>query len=179
MLLNIVDIYDKLANVKVIAKSKMEQLGLTDYLMEKYAGKETKSQWRDIDNIGLVKELCSRLDDKSLNIVEQVRAQVEYLGCSDYVNSGIDDEYYIVTGYTVYSDSAKPSLVLHHISDGQEVKCRIRQANVFKAQPFGAFSVLQVPYIRYAFRKKMIDGEWVDTDEREAVLEEYNVIKNV
>lgn len=177
-LLNIVDIYDKFANVKVLAKSKMEQLGISDYLMVKYAEKETKSQWRGIDNNGLINELCGRLKDESLNVVDQVKADMEFLSYTDYVNADMSDDYYIVTDYTTYKDSAKPSLVLRRIHNGEEVRCRIKQAAIFKAQPFGQFAVLRVPYISYAFRKKLIDGKWVDTDEREAILEEYEVIKN-
>ena len=177
-LLNIVDIYDKFASVKVLAKSKMEQLGISDYLMVKYAEKETKSQWRGIDNDGLINELCGRLKDESLNVVDQVKADIEFLSYTDYVNADMSDDYYIVADYTTYKDSAKPSLVLRRIHNGEEVRCRIKQAAIFKAQPFGQFAVLRVPYITYAFRKKLVDGKWVDTDEREAILEEYEVIKN-
>lgn len=177
-LLNIVDIYDKFASVKVLAKSKMEQLGISDYLMVKYAEKETKSQWRGIDNDGLINELCGRLKDESLNVVDQVKADIEFLSYTDYVNADMSDDYYIVVDYTTYKDSAKPSLVLRRIHNGEEVRCRIKQAAIFKAQPFGQFAVLRVPYVTYAFRKKLIDGKWVDTDEREAILEEYEVIKN-
>ena len=177
-LLNIVDIYDKFANVKVLAKSKMEQLGISDYLMIKYAEKETKSQWRGIDNDGLIKELCGRLKNESLNVVDQVKADMEFLQYTDYMNPDMSDDYYIVIDYTTYKDSAKPSLVLHRICNGENVKCRIKQAAIFKAQPFGQFAVLRVPYITYAFRKKLVDGKWMDTDEREAILEEYEVIKN-
>lgn len=177
-LLNIVDIYDKFASVKVLAKSKMEQLGISDYLMVKYAEKETKSQWRGIDNDGLINELCGRLKDESLNVVDQVKADIEFLSYTDYVNADMSDDYYIVADYTTYKDSAKPSLILRRIHNGEEVRCRIKQAAIFKAQPFGQFAVLRVPYITYAFRKKLIDGKWVDTDEREAILEEYEVIKN-
>ena len=177
-LLNIVDIYDKFASVKVLAKSKMEQLGSSDYLMLKYAEKETKSQWRGIDNDGLINELCGRLKDESLNVVDQVKADIEFLSYTDYVNADMSNDYYIVADYTTYKDSVKPSLVLRRIHNGEEVRCRIKQAAIFKAQPFGQFAVLRVPYITYAFRKKLIDGKWVDTDEREAILEEYEVIKN-
>lgn len=177
-LLNIVDIYDKFASVKVLAKSKMEQLGISDYLMVKYAEKETKSQWRGIDNDGLINELCGRLKDESLNVVDQVKADIEFLSYTDYVNTDMSDDYYIVTDYTTYKDSAKPSLVLRRIHNGEEVRCRIKQAAIFKAQPFGQFAVLRVPYFTSVFRKKLVDGKWVDSNEKELLLEEYEVIKN-
>lgn len=177
-LLNVVDIYDKFANVKVLAKSKMEQLGISDYLMVKYAEKETKSQWRGIDNDGLINELCGRLKDESLNVVAQVKADIEFLSYTDYVNADMSDDYYIVTEYTTYKDSAKPSLVLHRISDGKELRTRIKQAAIFKAQPFGMFAVLRVPCFTSVFRKKFVDGKWIDSEEKELLLEEYEVIKN-
>lgn len=177
-LLNIVDIYDKFASVKVLAKSKMEKLGISDYLMVKYAEKETKSQWRGIDNNGLINELCGRLKDESLNVVDQVKADIEFLSYTDYVNANMSDDYYIVTDYTTYKDSAKPSLVLRRIHNGEEVRCRIKQAAIFKAQPFGQFAVLRVPYFTSVFRKKLVDGKWVDSNEKELLLEEYEVIKN-
>lgn len=177
-LLNIVDIYDKFSKIKVVAKNKMESLGLSGYLMAKYAGKETKSQYRDIDNHGLIKELCGKLKNENLNIVEQVKAELEYLGNVNYVNQSVADDYYIVTGYTVYRDSAKPSLVLRRICDGKETKCRIKQASIFKHNPFGQFSILKVPSFTSAPRKRLVDGKWVDTDEFENLLEEYQVVKN-
>lgn len=177
-LLNIVDIYDKFASVKVLAKSKMEQLGISDYLMVKYAEKETKSQWRGIDNDGLINELCGRLKDESLNVVDQVKADIEFLSYTDYVNADMSDDYYIVTEYTTYKDSAKPSLVLRRIHNGEDVRTRIKQAAIFKAQPFGMFAVLRVPCFTSVFRKKLVDGKWIDSDERELLLEEYEVIKN-
>ena len=72
-LMQISDIYDKFAMCKIISKKKMEELGLSEYLMKKYAGKETASQYRNIDNIGLITELSSRLEDKSMSVVDQVK----------------------------------------------------------------------------------------------------------
>lgn len=85
-LLNVINIYDKFGSVKIIAKKKMEELGLSEYLMEKYSGKETKSQYREIDNDGLIKEICSRLDNKSMSISDQVKFDIEHLEYTDYVN---------------------------------------------------------------------------------------------
>jgi DNA polymerase-3 subunit alpha len=176
-LLNIIDIYDKFANAKIIAKNKMESLGISDYLMTKYAGKETKSQYRDLDNQGLIKELCNKLEDKPMNVVEQVKFDMEYLEYTTYTNSQMADYYYIVIGFTTYQDATKPTLILRNINNGEEVKTRIKQSKVFKAQPFGQFSILKIDYFTYEFKKKMVNGKWQNTDETEPILEEYELIK--
>ena len=176
-LLGVVDIYNKFAHSKIIAKKKMDELGVSDYLMQKYAGKETKSQWRELDNAGLIKELCCRLDNNQLNVVDQVKAEIEYLGYVNYVNPKMADDYYIVTSFVVYKDECRPSITARRICDGTEINTRIKQANVFKESPFGLFSVLQIEDFTYDFKKRKIDGNWISTDEQEPILESYYVVK--
>lgn len=177
-LLNMIDIYDKFANAKIIAKNKMESLGVSDYLMTKYAGKETKSQYRELDNQGLIKELCNKLENKSMNVVEQVKFDMEYLEYTTYINSQMADYYWIVVGFTTYNDATKPSLILRNINNGEEVKTRIKQSKIFKAQPFGQFSILHIDGFTYEFKKRVVDGKWQSTDETEPILEEYEVMHN-
>ena len=176
-LLDVVDVYDKFANAKIIAKKKMEELGVSDYLMNKYAGKETKSQWRDLDNQGLINELCGRLENKSLNITEQIKAELTYLGYVNYINENMDMGYYIVIDFVTYKDPCRPSLVLYRICDGTEVKCRIKQAKTFKESPFGLYSILKISGFTGEFKKRKIGDEWVSTDEVESILESYEVVK--
>lgn len=176
-LLDVVDIYDKFANSKIIAKKKMDELGVSDYLMQKYAGKETKSQWRQLDNQGLINELCNRLENKSLDIVSQVRAEMDYLGYVNYVNSNMADDYYIVTGFVTYKNPCTPNLVLRRICDGEEIHGRIKQSKVFKESPFGMYSILKIEGFTYDFKSKKINGEWQKSDEREIVLENYECMK--
>lgn len=176
-LLGVVDIYNKFAHSKIIAKKKMDELGVSDYLMQKYAGKETKSQWRELDNAGLIKELCCRLDNNQLNVVDQVKAEIEYLGYVNYVNPKMADDYYIVTSFVVYKDECRPSITARRICDGTEINTRIKQANVFKESPFGLFSVLQIEGFTYDFKKRKVDGNWISTDEQEPILESYYVVK--
>ena len=177
-LLNVIDIYDKFANAKIIAKNKMESLGVSEFLMTKYSGKETKSQYRELDNQGLIKELCNKLENKPMSIVEQVKFDMEYLEYTTYINSQMADYYYIVIDFVTYNDPCKPTLVLRNIHNGEEIKTRIKQSKIFKSQPFGQFSILKIDGFTYEFKKKVVDGKWQSTDETEPILEYYEVIKN-
>ena len=177
-LLNIIDIYDKFADAKIIAKKKMEELGVSDYLMAKYSGKETASQYRDLDNQGLIKELCSKLENKSLNVVDQVKADMEFLEYTDYINDKMAEDYFIVVDFKIYKDATRPSLLLRRICNGEELKTRIKQSSIFKRNPFGCFSVLRIDGFTYEFKKKLDGDKWISTDETEPILEEYEVVKN-
>lgn len=176
-LLNVVDVYDKFANAKIIAKNKMESLGVSEYLMTKYAGKETKSQYREIDNQGLIKELCGRLKNESLNITEQMKYELDCLNYVEYMNPNMSDNYYAIVSFVTYKDACKPYVVLRRICDGDEIKARIKQSKVFKENPFGLLSILKIDILTYEFKKKSVGSEWVDSDETECVLREYEVVK--
>lgn len=176
-LLECIEVYEKLAKAKQISKSKLEQLGVSDFLMAKYSGKETKAQYREIDNVGLMTEICSRIPNKSMNAVEQVKFDMEYLQYTTYSNKDIVNTYYIVVDFYTFKDVCKPTVILRNLHSGEEMKTRIKQAKVFKEKPFGRFSILEIEDFAYEHKRKVINGEWVCTDEIEPVLQSYAVIK--
>ena len=166
-----------LLTVKQIKKDKMEELGISEYLMKKFAGKETEKQYSQIDNVGLVENLAERLENKSMNVVDQVKFEKEYLEYVVYTNPRVSEKYYIVTSFTTYRNPATPYLVLHRIKDGVDIKTRIKKSSVFKDQPFGEYSILKINEFTRSYKSKMINGSWQKTDEAEDVLEQYEVIK--
>ena len=176
-LLKIIDIYDKFATAKVIAKNKMESLGINEYLMTKYAAKETKSQYRELDNEGLIKELCSKIENKPLSITEQIKFEIEYLGYAVYTNPSIADYYYIITEFEQYKDASRPYFTLYNLKTGESIKTKIRQGKIYKENPFGLYSVLDIRGFTYKNKTKLVDGEWTKTEELEAIVETYEVIK--
>ena len=176
-LLKIIDIYDKFATAKIIAKNKMESLGVNEYLMTKYAAKETKSQYRELDNDGLIKELCSKVENKPLSITEQIKFEIEYLGYAVYTNPNIADYYYIVTEFEQYKDASRPYFALYNLKTGESIRTKIRQSKIYKENPFGLYSVLDIRGFTYKNKTKLVDGEWTKTEELEAIVEIYEVIK--
>ena len=155
----------------------MESLGLTEYLMAKYAGKETPKQYSQIDNIGLINELTQRLDNKALNIIEQVKLEKQFLEYVVYTNPNVNDQYYIVTEFIQYKNPSTPYLVLHRVCDGEDIKSRIKQGKIFKEQPFGEYSILKINEFSMQNKKKCIAGVWQEADELEPILSTYEVIK--
>ena len=155
-----------------------EKYGITEFLVKKYAGKETAKQYGDIDNIGLLNELMrDYIKNSSLSLKEQVKVEIEYLQYSTYANSDVDESYYIVVDYKTFSDAAKPTVILKQINTGIETKTRIKQAKIYKQNPFGLYSILQIECFDYDLKKKYIDGQWKTTDETEPVLTNYSVVK--
>ena len=176
-LLSVNDVYNKFANAKIIAKKKMEELGLSEYLMAKYSGKETASQYREINNSGLIKELCNQINNESLGIIEQISSEVEFLGYASYTNKDISEHYYIVTNFDDSRSATRPMCILYRICDGEKIETRVNRSEVFKRNPFGLFSVINMPVITYEYKKIKDGDKWVDSDEMRVIMAEYEVIK--
>ena len=176
-LLKVNDVYNKFAEAKIIAKKKVEELGLSEYILQKYCGKETPSQWRDIDNDGLIKELCGKIENKSLGIKEQIGAEVEYLGYANYTNKDISEHYYVVTRFDDSKCATRPYCTLYRICDGEKIDTRVNRSEIFKQNSFGLFSIINMPTMTYEYKKVKDGDKWVDSDEKKIVMKEYEVIK--
>jgi DNA polymerase-3 subunit alpha len=112
-----------------------------------------------------------------MNIVEQVKAEKQFLEYVTYTNPKVNEQYYIVTSFTHYKNPLTPYLVLHRIKDGEDIKTRIKQGKIFKEQPFGEYSIIKVKDFSMQYKKKCIAGVWQETDELEPILTSYEVIK--
>lgn len=168
-------------NCSVISKKNIDNYstyGLSEYLVKKYSNKETQSQYREIDNIGLLSELCNKIENKSMNVVEQMKFEKEYLQYIEYINPKISDNYYVVIDFKTYKNSTQPYLIVRNISSGEELKTRIKRGNIYKSKPFGEFSILKIYGFIWDFKRKKVGDDWIITDEKEPILEEYEVIKN-
>lgn len=177
-LLDIVDIHNRFYGKKVIAKKKLDELGVSEFMMKKYAGKETASQYRDLDINGLVEALCSKLENKPINIVEQIKAEIEFLGYVETVWANMSDDYYAIIQFETYKDECRPYVALRRICDGEEIKARVKQKKVFQHDPFGLYSVLKISCLTYEYKKRKVGEEWVNSDEMVCVLDSYEVIKD-
>lgn len=177
-LLNVIDVYEKFSSCKQIKKSRLESLGLSEYLMKKYSNKETAALYKEIDNIGLINELCEHLENRAMGIIESMKFEKEFLEYIIYVNPEVKDYFYIVTEFKVYKDATKPYITARQVQTGAEIKTRIKLGKIFKENPFGLYSVLKIKEFQKEFKKRPnAEGKWVSTDELEDVLYEYEVIK--
>lgn len=166
-----------LLTVKQIKKDKMEELGISEYLMKKFAGKETEKMYSCINNIGLVESLSERLENKAMDVVSQVKFEQEYLEYVVYTNPRVSEKYYIVTTYKTFKEARKPYCTLHNIKTGEDVKTKIKSVKLYEANPFGEYSILKVNEFTMMPKTKNVNGQWVKTDELEPILTDYEVIK--
>jgi DNA polymerase-3 subunit alpha len=174
---SVIYIYDKFNSCKIIKKDKLEELGLSEYYMKKYAGKETEKQYSNLDNLGIIKELCSKLENKAMSVIEQIKFEMEYLEYVTYINSNVSEKFYVVLDFKTYKDKLKPYLLLRNIKTGEELKTKIKQGQLFRENPFKQFSILKVEEFTEQFKSRLVCGEWKKIDELEKILTDYTVVK--
>ena len=174
-----IQLLPSIRNCNTIKKDKLEQYeqyGITEYLLKKYAN-ETAKQYNKIDNIGLLNELVLKLENKPMSIQDSVKFEKEYLQYITYVNVDMADYYYIVIDFKTYKDDTRPYLILRQLQTGKEIKTRIKQSKIYKSAPFGEFSILKIEGFTEDFKGKYVNDEYIKTNERELILEEYEVIR--
>lgn len=162
-LLKIKELFDKFYKVKTLKKDKLESLGLSEYVVQKYAEKETPKQYSGIDNLGLLHYLTSNLKDTCISIPAQIKAEEEYLGYVTYVNPDMK-EYYVVLDYKVYDDPCRPYFSLYSLSTGEKVSCKINDRKIYNRNPFGHYSIIH-------------SSNFIKSDDKWTPLERYEVIK--
>lgn len=176
-LLNVTELYDNIYSKKQINKKDLDKLGLSEYLIKKYSNKETECLYKEIDNIGLINEMCKTIENKPMSIIEHIKFEVEYLGCTTYINPTVNEKYYVVLDFKTYKNPLTPYLIIRNIKTGEEIKTKITSGKTFKENPFGRYSILKIFNLKDSFKKKKIGEDWVVTNELEQVLVGYEVIK--
>ena len=195
-LLNIVNLYDgvkitpegvkspktilpPIRTCKQFKKDKLEtyrEYGVTENLIKKYSSKETAKQYSQIDNLGLLTELCKTIPNEQMSIKDYVRFEKENLDYVTYVNPDMSEDYYIVTDFKVYKNATKPVLVIRNIKTGEDTEISIQQSKIFKQNPFGCYAILKIQGFTWVYKRKEVNGKWVATDTLIPVLEEYEVM---
>jgi DNA polymerase III alpha subunit len=119
-LLDFIPYYNYISDAKVISKKKLPELDQHDLNLEsiiKSVSRETKSQYRDINNESILQEVWDRLPDNSISIKELIEAQKDYLG---YVNVQLDTDKnncMVMNINTKY----KPKLTLMSLATGKKI----------------------------------------------------------
>ena len=195
-LLNIIDLYDgikitptgvkspktilpPIRTCKQFKKDKLEtyrEYGIAENLIKKYSEKETAKQYSQIDNLGLLTELCKTMPNEQMSIKDYVRFEKENLDYVTYVNPDMADDYYIVTDFKVYKNATKPVLIIRNIKTGEDTEISIQQSKIFKQNPFGCYAILKIQGFTWVYKRKEVNGKWVATDTLIPVLEEYEVM---
>ena len=132
---------------------KKEKITLDDETMNKFAT-STDKMYKITDSEGLIKELCNRVDDKSIPIKERLTAEAEYLGYIDYINPKATNYGYVLDIDTKYS----PRIKIYRLDTGETVTYKLAKKD-YNNNPISNHDLLKFTFERRN-KSRLVDGKW-------------------
>ncbi|WP_087554769.1 PHP domain-containing protein [Clostridioides difficile] len=179
-LIQMTKIYDNLYDRKQINKNEkgFKKLGLKESLVKKYAGKETKKLYKDLNIIKIVEEMTKDIEDKDINIKEKISLEIEYLGYPNTILSNLKSDLYYVIFIKTYKNKKSITYYpeLYNIKTGQNKKWKLKDYITFSETPFKEGDLIEIHHYDKEIKKQEIDkGKWVETNEFNYVITSWEV----
>lgn len=152
-----------------LKKEKAFNLGIDYDFLRSHCNKETAKQFNGINAIAIIKEMTSKFNEKS-TLKEIVAARMEVLGYIDIV----DKKY---AGYCVCTDlnvEYSPKVKLYALANGNTIPVKINK-KIFKSNPIKRGDIVKVENQYKKPKMKKVNGEWIETDEKEWWITDYKV----
>ena len=132
---------------------KKEKTTLDDETMSKFAT-STDKMYKITDSEGLIKELCNRVEDKSIPIKERLTAEAEYLGYIDYINPKATNYGYVLDIDTKYS----PRIKMYRLDTGETVTYKLAKKD-YNNNPISNHDLLKFTF-EHRNKSRLVDGKW-------------------
>lgn len=165
-------LFDKYYGKKQMKKEKLYEEGLDFDVIRKYAGKETPKMFSNLDSVGLINELISTIPNEKTTLRTIIAYQIENLGYVDVV----DKKY---AGYCVVTDlnvDYSPKLKLYALANGNTIPVKIDK-KTFKNQPLRRGDIIKVTRQNKKPKMRKVDGKWIETEEKEWWVTEYEYVR--
>ena len=150
-----------------IKKEKAFDLGIDYDVIRKHCESETIKTFMKIDAKSIIDDICKNFTEKS-TFKEKLLSRYDVLGYMDIV----DKKY---SGYCFVEDlnvDYSPKLKLYALANGNTIPVKINK-KIFNNKQVKRGDIIKVLNQYKQPKKKMIDGEWVDTEEKEWWLSDY------
>ena len=165
-------LFDKYYGKKQMKKEKLYEEGLDFDVIRKYAGKETPKIFSNLDSVGLINELISTIPNEKTTLRTIIAYQIENLGYVDVV----DKKY---AGYCVVTDlnvDYSPKLKLYALANGNTIPVKIDK-KTFKNQPLRRGDIIKVTRQNKKPKMRKVEGKWIETEEKEWWVTEYEYVR--
>lgn len=163
-------LYNQYYGKKQLKKDKAFELGLDYDIVRKYSTKETPKMFSGLDSIGMLRELVSTIPNEPTKLRTMIEYQVENLGYIDIV----DKTYSGLCVVTDLNVDFSPKLNLYALANGNNIPVKIDK-KTFKANPVRRGDIIKVTSQYRKNKMKKVDGQWVQSDEKEWWLAEYKI----
>lgn len=173
-LLKCISIWDKF-NMKQINRDRIEELGVTESFLANY-GTITPKMINKIDSNRLREDLINGLNKTMLEdtAFDVIRYQFEILGSSNYTDVRCLE--YIAYVYNLELNKYGTAFAdLYYVNSGCTTKVKVDK-RAYEKNPIQANHFYSTEIIS-KYKRRKIEGEWVELDETEDVLINYYALE--
>lgn len=175
-LLKCVKVFDNITTKKQFKKESLP-LDLTEENIRPFAGKETEKIFKDVDVIGLTKQIIKGYDkEETLSLKEIFEIELENLGYVSHIDSNYDSDIVLVENLNI-NRYGVAFVDLYRIKDGAKTNIKIDK-NYFKEKPLSKGDIIRVVEFKDKEKKKRDEkGRWVGTGVYEKILTKYGMVE--
>ncbi len=169
-LLTVSNLFSKYYGKKQMKKDKALEDNLDFEVIRSCSQKETQKTFMGLDSVLLLNKLVKEIPDEKTSLKTKIAYQIENLGYVDIV----DKRY---AGYCVALDlnaDYSPRLKLYALANGNTIPVKVSK-KIYKENPIRRGDIIKVENQYRKPKMKKIDGEWVETDEKEWWISEYKM----
>lgn len=166
-LLEIFKLYIAYGTKKQISKDKIM---LPEETVLKYAT-ATSKLYKVFNMNGLLSEMCSTIEDKSISLSEIIAAEIEYLGYIQTTIPSLNDNYYAIVD--INDKYANRVVKLYRLNNGDMITVKIK-GKVFVDNPVKKNDIIKTLDISEEPKwGKTPEGEWYRKEETELILKKW------
>lgn len=164
------DLFSKYYGKKQMKKDMVLEDKLDFDIVRRHSEKETPKTFIGIDSIAMLKELIKKIPNEKTGLRTKIAYQIENLGYVDIVNK----KY---AGYCVALDlnvDYSPRIKLYALANGNTIPVKVSK-KVYKDNPIKRGDIVKVEQQYRKPKMRKVDGEWIETDEKEWWISEYKI----
>lgn len=137
---------------------------------------KNKTAYVELENELLLKFIFSKIDDEGFTLRERLAFDINYYGKLKLTNSKFPMNVYYVIEFETFKDKSKPVVQLYRLKDGQIIKTRVINSELFMNNPFNKHSIVVVNEFKEKPKRKKIGENWVKVDnEFDLIIEDYDI----
>lgn len=166
-LIDMVELYNTIYTKK---QFNINKLPCDIEIMEKYAATKTEKMFKDVDKEGICKHIESIIEDADLPISQRIQSWIENTGSCSITDPTQPKKRVIVAD--INTKYKTPRIKLYNLSSGKTAEVKIG-AKLWRENKLELFDTIDLIKTTSKFKKKNINEQWVETDEKEYWLENY------
>lgn len=165
-LLNMQKYFNGLYDAKIINKTKYPHL---NNIIKEFSVKETACQYTPGDIVDMLRYIEMQEDDIDIDISERIKCWVKNVGSCTLKDESRKGEFLVLDDIDI---KYTPRMTLYSIGTGNTQVVKIYK-KVWKNNKLEPYDIIRMIDYKWRNKTKQVDGEWVDLDDMELVLNSY------